>query len=213
VVRGGGWGGGHSRPRQDRNSCSGCGRGAGKCSSAPPSRPPTRGTYPSEWNSISPEGGPLGGSVFGSPMRGGPVKRAPPGLWMGGYRRNFLPPEMRGGRTRVCTTPRQAYRPSLTPSDVQVSGCWSIRARYASIRRVPTGILRVLPETDLLAFRAGGKKQGRVVIQQKVSQAERAAGGPQHAPDGRQVERPTVSRAPQYLTTFECRAWRWPFPS
>jgi hypothetical protein len=26
-------------------------------------------------------------------------------------------------------------------------------------------------------------------------------------------ERPTVSRAPQYLTTFECRAWRWPFPS
>jgi hypothetical protein len=32
-------------------------------------------------------------------------------------------------------------QPPLTPSAVQVSGCWSIPARYASIRRVPTGIL------------------------------------------------------------------------
>src|SRR3981081_3052074 len=32
------------------------------------------------------------------------------------------------------------FEPPLTPSDVQVSGCWSIPARYASIRRVPTGI-------------------------------------------------------------------------
>src|SRR5216684_2845576 len=35
---------------------------------------------------------------------------------------------------------RPVRAPPLTPSDVQVSGCWSIPARYASIRRVQTGI-------------------------------------------------------------------------
>jgi hypothetical protein len=43
----------------------------------------TRGTYPSEWNFFNLRGGPKGGTLFGSPMRGG-----------GGG--NFMPPEMRG---------------------------------------------------------------------------------------------------------------------
>src|ERR1700738_1093897 len=43
---------------------------------------------------------------------------------------------MRGGSPGGATS----SSPPLTPSDVQVSGYWSIPARYASIRRVPTGI-------------------------------------------------------------------------
>src|ERR1700737_1901153 len=39
-------------------------------------------------------------------------------------------------------------QPPLTPSAVHMSGCWSIPAQYASIRRVPTRILRVLLQPE-----------------------------------------------------------------
>src|ERR1700726_2438188 len=41
--------------------------------------PPTRGTYPSEWNFFNSRGGPLGGQLFGPPMDGGSPLGGSPG--------------------------------------------------------------------------------------------------------------------------------------
>jgi hypothetical protein len=111
-----------------------------------------------------------GSKIFGPPMRGGVsfLRGGVPPFEGGG--RNFLPSEMRGGRAGVVdlyvnqSVKRRARydrtsrmdvdfavgeEQSLTPSAVQVSGCWSIPARYASNRRVPTGILRVSAQPEM----------------------------------------------------------------
>jgi hypothetical protein len=44
-----------------------------------------------EWNFYNSRGGPLGGQLFGSPMRGVPTISIPPGLWMGGVPRFRAP--------------------------------------------------------------------------------------------------------------------------
>src|ERR1700726_4273454 len=56
----------------------------------------------------------------------------------------LLGPPMRGVPWGV-----DQFEPPLTPSDVQVSGCWPIPARYASIRRVPIEIHAVLPQPKM----------------------------------------------------------------